>query len=111
MIEDTNLRLPTGPLMVISPLTVMTHAQTGDKLWHITAIGETAPERQWLLEKYAIQIMKEIDEQSKHSVLVHEPFARYSDSNAERRFARTINTSRKARKPSRSDRIKKRPSK
>lgn len=108
LIEETNLRLPTGPLMVISPLTVMTHSQASDSLWHITAIGETAPERQWLLEKYAIQIMQEIDEKNKQQVLLHEPIARYSDSEAERRFARTINSSRKAKAPGRIERIKKR---
>lgn len=106
LIEETNLRLPNGPLMVISPLTVMTRMQAGERLWHLTAIGETAPERQWLLEKYAIQIMQEIDEKLKQPTLQHEPIARYSDSDAERRFARTINTSRKAKAPSRRERIK-----
>ncbi|HSW79465.1 MAG TPA: mechanosensitive ion channel domain-containing protein [Candidatus Saccharimonadales bacterium] len=111
LIEETNLRLPNGPLMVISPLTVMTHTEAGDKLWHLTAIGETAPERQWLLEKYAIQIMQEIDEKTKHPTLLHEPIARYSDSDAERRFARTINTARKEKAPSRRERIKNRAAK
>jgi moderate conductance mechanosensitive channel len=96
LVEDTNLRLPNGPLMVVSPLTIMIETRASDHLWHLTAIGETAPERQWLLEKYAIQIMQEIDKKYKQQVLLHEPIARFSDSEAERRFARSINGSRKA---------------
>jgi moderate conductance mechanosensitive channel len=95
LVETANERLPIGPLMVISPLTIMTETQVGEQLWHITAIGETAPERQWLLEKYAVEIMQELDEKSKHPVLQHEPIARFADSDAERRFARTISSAKK----------------
>ncbi len=111
LIEDTNLRLPSGPLMVVSPLSIMTEVQAGDHLWHITAIGETAPERQWLLEKYAVQTMQELDQKSKHPILQHEPIARFSDGNAERRFARTINSAKKAKAPRRIERLKKKTAK
>lgn len=95
LVEQTNLRLPQGPLMVVSPLAVMTEVKVGDQLWHITAIGETAPERQWLLEKYAIQIMQEIDTKSKQPILLHDPIARFADGEAERRFARTFSNAKK----------------
>lgn len=97
LVEATNLRLPIGPLMVVSPLSVMTKLKTGANVWHITVVGETAPERQWLLDKVAIQIIQELDEKSKHKILLNEPVARYADTEAERRFARTINNSRKVR--------------
>lgn len=93
LIEDTNVRLPLSPLVVVSPLSIMTQAQVGERLWHITAIAEIAPGREWILDKFAITILKELD--APHSVLVHDPITRYADSVAERRFARTIQNSRK----------------
>lgn len=95
LIEAANTRLPSGSLMVASPLTPMVVRQVSDNLWHITAIGETAPGREWLLEKYAITILQELNADLKKPVLVHEPIARFADTEAERRFARAINNARK----------------
>ncbi len=107
LIDEVNLRLPRGPLMVVKQLTVMTETEVGDKLWHITAIGETAPERQWLLEKYAVQIFQELDEKSRKPVLLHEPIPRFADGEAERRFARTITNATKSKKQPRTIRLTK----
>ena len=93
LINDTALRLPQGPSTVVSPLTIMTESKLGDHLWHITAICEVAPGRAWMIEKYALDVMKELDEKSK--VLANDPLARYADSEAERRFARTAANARK----------------
>jgi hypothetical protein len=93
LINDTNMRLPQDGLSVVNPLTIMTVGKIGANLWHLTAICEVAPGREWLIEKFAIEIMKELDE--KKPVLVHEPISRYADSDAERRFARTISNARK----------------
>lgn len=95
LVESTNLRLPQGALTVVSPLTVMTQSKIADRLWHLTAISEVAPGREWLLDKFAIDVFKELDE--KHKLLAHEPISRYADSEAERRFARTILNARKSR--------------
>lgn len=95
LIEDTNLRLPQGPLAVASPLIVMTSSAVGKDLWHITAISEVAPGREWLLDKFAIEVIQELDE--KYKTLAHEPISRWADSEAERRFARTILNARKIR--------------
>lgn len=96
LIESVNRRLPNGPLLVITPFSVMTSSQAGEKLWHLTAIAETAPGREWLIEKYAIEVMKEIDEERKLKLLATEPVARFADSDAERRFARAIQNARKS---------------
>ena len=96
LVEQANLRLPSGPLMVVSPLTVMTAAEAGEGMWHITAIGETAPGREWLLEQYAIALLAEIDgEENDTAVLLNTPIARYADNEAERKFARAIHNARK----------------
>lgn len=95
LIEETNVRLPIGALVVASPLHIMTQVNVGPKLWHITAISEVAPGREWLLDKFAINVLQELDPD--RTVLVHDPITRYADSEAERRFARTIRNARKPR--------------
>ena len=97
LVEATSQRLPQGSLLVVSPLTVMTRAKVGDHMWHITAIGETAPERHWLLDDFAIKVFQELDEKNKTPILIQIPIARSADSEAERRFVRTIRNARKTR--------------
>lgn len=96
IIEEVNRLLPAGPLMVVRPLHIMSQNEVGPRLWHIVAIGETAPGREWLLEDYCIRLMKETDEENKRHVLATDPIARYADTDAERRFARTIQNARKS---------------
>lgn len=96
IIEGTNLRLPPGSMMVVRPLHIMTQNEVAKNLWHITAIGETAPGREWLLRDYAVRLMNEMDEENKHKVLATEPIARYADSDTERRYTRTIQNARKS---------------
>jgi hypothetical protein len=107
LIDSTNRRLPNGSLLVISPLNVMTSSKVGENLWHLTAIAETAPGREWLIERYAIDVMKEIDEERKLKLLATEPVARFADSDTERRFARAIQNAMKVPKKSRRPGVKK----
>lgn len=97
LVESLNRRLPTGPLLVINPMSVMTTSKVGEKLWHITAIGETAPGREWLIEKYALDVIKEMDQDKDGNLqnLATEPVARFADGDTERRFARAIQNARK----------------
>jgi hypothetical protein len=99
LIEKTNRRLPIGPMLVISPLVITSNEKVGDDLWHLASVGETAPGREWLLEQSAINLLKELDAKNKTQILAHSPLARYADSEAERRFVRTIKNARKRPKP------------
>jgi hypothetical protein len=101
LIEKTNKRLPVGPLLVVTPLTIVTSEKVGEKLWHISAICETAAGREWLIEQSAVDLIKWMDAQSKNPVLAHGPLSRYADSEAERRFTRTIKNAKKRPKPKR----------
>jgi hypothetical protein len=98
LIKLTNQRLPVGPLLVVSTLEVVSSEKVGDSLWHITAIGETAPAREWLIEKSAVELIKALDQSSKTPTLAHGPLARFADPIADRRFVRTITNASK--KPS-----------
>lgn len=102
LIDKTNKRLPIGPLLVVTPLQIVSSEEVGENLWHITAIGETAPGREWLLEQSATELVKTLDAESKHPVIAHGPLARYADRDAEKRFTRTIANARKAPAPKRS---------
>lgn len=64
-------------------------------MWHITAVGETAPGREWFIESFAIQIIKDLNREAPKPILVHDPIARYADSESERQFSRTIKNARK----------------
>ncbi|HUD11917.1 MAG TPA: mechanosensitive ion channel domain-containing protein [Candidatus Saccharimonadia bacterium] len=95
LIKLTNQRLPVGPLLVTTPLEIISSEKVGDSLWHVTAVGETAPGREWLIEKSAVELIKWLDKQSDRRVLAHGPLARFADRDAERRFTRTIRNARK----------------
>ena len=98
LIRQVNSLLPTGPSLLARELSIMTVNQRSDELWHITAIGETAPGRQWLLEKTAIDLLQNIDAKSKHPILLTEPIARYADNDTERQFARAVRNAKKTRR-------------
>jgi small conductance mechanosensitive channel len=95
LVEEADLRLPGGSLMVVSPLKIVSLNEVAPNMWHITAVGQTAPGREWLLEKYAIEVIQELDSKLKASVLKSEPIARYADKEAERKFSRAIKNARK----------------
>jgi hypothetical protein len=101
LIERSNKRLPLGPLLVVTPLTVVSNEQVGEKLWHITAIAETAPGREWLIEKSAVEAIQKLDQAGKQSVIAHGPLFRNADPTAEKSFRRTIANARKRPKPRR----------
>jgi moderate conductance mechanosensitive channel len=98
LIEHANALLPAGPSLLATPLGIMSCTRRSKDLWHITAIGETAPGREWLLEKTAVELIKNLDEKSHRPVLIADPFARYADNDTERQFARAVNNAKKSRR-------------
>jgi hypothetical protein len=95
LVAATNKRLPNGPLLLVSPLQVVETAEAGEKLWHITAVAETAPGREWLIEQSAVDLIRSLDAEHDKPVIEHGPLARYADSEADQRFRRTITNARK----------------
>lgn len=97
LLEQVNTLLPKGPSLVVRPLTIIGDANGSGDLWHVTAIAETAPGRQWLIEQTAIDLLKSLDEKAETQVLVTEPVARFSDNDTEREFARAVKNAKKSR--------------
>lgn len=88
--------MPTGPMMLARPLHITNSEQWGDDLWRITIMGETAPGREWLIEKFFVNALKEIDaDQSDRAkrIFAHEPIPRYADPIADKKFRRAVRAS------------------
>ncbi len=99
LVFAANERLPQGPLLVSRPLEVVETNKVGENLWHITAMGEAAPGREWILEKSAVDLLSELDSESDNPVLDFTPLARFADAEAETRFKRTITNAQKRNAP------------
>lgn len=97
MVARVNKLLPGGLSLLVSPLEVVDVLQSEANIWHITAIGETAPGREWILEKTALEVFKKLDEKSKRPILIVDPVARYADVDMERQLSRAVRNARKKR--------------
>jgi small-conductance mechanosensitive channel len=85
--------IPTGKMMLARPLRIKYIEKWGDNQWRITVIGQTAPGREWLIEKHFVQALESIDDDDtpkKERLLMYTPIARYADASADRRFERAV---------------------
>ena len=80
--------LPSGPMHLLSALSIEGEDQLGP-LTRFTVRGAVPPGREWLIESFAIAVLKELDEEGGR-VIKHGPVAYFSDSVAESRFARSV---------------------
>jgi len=85
-IEQATRALPTGPTMLARQLEIDDSEQMGEGLWRITAVGQTTPGREWLIEDFALKAINKYGSDT----IVHGPIAHYTDATAERRFRNTI---------------------
>lgn len=85
--------IPTGPMMLAKPLRITSTEQWAENLWRITVTGQTPPGREWLIETYFVDAIKDIDDgvadKSDH-VIVRRPIARFADPIADSRFKRAV---------------------
>ncbi len=98
MVRNVNNLLPGGYSLLVAPLEVVDISLRDENVWHLTAIGETAPGREWILEKTAIEIFKKLDGQAKKPILIVDPVARYADPDMEKQLARAVKNARKQRR-------------
>ena len=80
--------LPSGPMHLLSALSIESEEQVA-MLTRFMVRGAVPPGREWLIESFAIAVLKELDEDGGH-VIKHGPVAYFSDSVAESRFARSV---------------------
>lgn len=84
--------VPSSSALVRNPIKVTATEQWNDTLWHIAIEAKTVPGREWLIENFFLNILKELDGQRKKSerIFVYEPTARFADPRAEKEFRRAI---------------------
>ena len=87
LVKQLSDLLPSGPMHLLSPLTIEDEEPLGG-LMRFTVRGAVPPGREWLIESFAIEVLKELDEEGR--VIRHGPVAYFSDSVAESRFSRTV---------------------
>ncbi len=92
-LKDLAKAVPVGPTMLAGPLKVQKPVEWGGGLWNITVTGQTVPGREWLIENFFANAIKEVDSSVRNKInriFVYEPIVRYADPVADRKFKRAI---------------------
>ena len=83
--------IPVGTMKVATKPEVTMVEQWGEKLWLFTVVGETPPGREWLMENYFVDSLRELDERRRGpKTFIRPPIVRYADAAAERSFKRAV---------------------
>mgnify|MGYP001366487115 CR=1 FL=1 len=84
--------IPRGKTMLARPLRITKSEKWGEDRWRITVIGQTAPGREWLIEKFFVEALVDLDEgKTGHDkLLILPPMPRNADETADRRFDRAV---------------------
>ena len=96
LIETAIATMPVGTMKLAKKPDITRAEKWGEGLWLFTVVGETAPGREWLMENYFVESVRELDERNEGSqVMVRPPIIRYADAAAERSFKRAVRLSKK----------------
>jgi hypothetical protein len=96
LIEKAVKTVPTGTLKVASTPDILKEEAWGEHLWLFTVVGETPPGREWLMENYFVDSIRDLDERRRGiQTLVRPPIVRYADPAAERSFKRAVRMAQK----------------
>lgn len=91
LIEKAIATVPVGTMKVVRKPKIDKAEQWGEKLYWFTVVGQMPPGREWLMENYFIDSLKELDERRRGPrTFVRPPIARYADNEAERSFKRAV---------------------
>lgn len=96
LIEKAIATIPTGTIKVAQKPEITRTEKWGEHLWLFTVVGEAPPGREWLMENYFVDSLRELDDKRKGPMtMVRPPIVRYADPEAERSFKRAIKMARK----------------
>lgn len=83
--------IPVGTMKVAKKPKIARAEKWGEKLWLFTVVAETPPGREWLMENYFVDSLRELDERrSGPKTFIRPPMVRYADPAAERSFKRAV---------------------
>ncbi len=85
--------LPSSASLLSRQPKIKATEKWGNEMWRLTIVGQTAPGREWLIENFLVNAIKEIDEGKRKKsdrLFIYDPIARYADPVAEKKFKRAI---------------------
>lgn len=88
--------VPSSPMMLAKPLRITGSEKWGEDLWRVTVTGQTAPGREWLIEKFFVETIIDVDADVKdrnERIFAYAPLPRYADPVADKKFKRAIRAS------------------
>lgn len=84
--------IPKGKTMLARPLRITNVEGWGEDRWRLTVIGQTAPGREWLIEKFFVEAVMDLDDGKvgTEKLIALPPMPRYADEVADRHFKRAV---------------------
>ena len=84
--------IPTGTMMLASPLKITRVEKWANETTRITIIGQTAPGREWLIQDFLVNALSDIDDEvdKDKRLFLYKPFSRFADETATRKFQRAV---------------------
>ena len=84
--------MPKGKTTMAKSLRIIETEQWSESRWRITVLGQTAPGREWLIEKFFVEAVMDLDDGKKASekLIALPPMPRYADEIADKRFKRAV---------------------
>jgi moderate conductance mechanosensitive channel len=96
IIEKAVATMPIGTIKVAKTPEIVREEKWGDYLWLFTVVAETPPGREWLMEDYFVDSLRELDARRRGpQTMVRPPIVRFADPAAERSFKRAVRMARK----------------
>ena len=96
LVEKALTAMPVGTMTLIDTPQIVREEKWSDHLYLITISGQTPPGREWLMETYFVDSLKELDSKRKGlDALVRPPLVRFADPAAERSFKRAVRMAKK----------------
>ncbi|NCU40814.1 mechanosensitive ion channel family protein [Candidatus Saccharibacteria bacterium] len=92
-ISDIIKAMPKDRMMLPKPLKIIREEKWSNNELHITVVGQTPPGREWLIDDYFMQAIRDIDPENSKSVeriLARPPMVHMADPAANRRFQRSV---------------------
>lgn len=95
VVEKAMDAIPIGTLLITKRPKIHSIDKWGEDLWRIMVYCYTAPGREWLMEQFFVDSIKETDRKRRaKKVLMYNPIVRFADPEAERNFKRAIRVTR-----------------
>lgn len=97
VVQDIISTLPSNASLLANPVRIKKTEEWGNGMHRLVVVGQTAPGREWLIERYFVDAIQEVDEGKENKsdhVFIYDPIARYADPVADKKFKRAMRVKR-----------------